>query len=410
MMTLKTSNTNNRIDSGETPADGADTAAHSREDAALKQQLLRAFSPINVLTVDHLNTLLRDAPVEVIYRGQTLCRRGDCDDKHIFLLSGSVQLERGDGDALLIGDGDAVARFPLAHHQPRLETVTAVEDCQVIRFDSVRLDSMLAWDQAANYIVLDITGQRDLDEDADWMLTLLRSNLFYKVPPMNIRQILRKFKPVFVHAGEMVIRQGEIGDCCYFIKEGSVAVMRAGHEKARSEILAELGVGRCFGEDALVHEAPRNASVVMRDNGVLMRLEKQDFFLLLKPPAVNNRSLAEVERELLGGAVLLDVRSQDEFDRAHADAALNMPLNILKLKSRLLEPKTRYIAYCNSGRRSSAAAFLLGEEGFDVSVLRGGFEALPLPQRLRFLATGDAEHLAREQQLIKDQLAAGNRR
>ncbi len=214
---------------------------------------------------------------------------------------------------------------------------------------------------------------------------------------------------MFVHAGEVVIRQGEIGDCCYFIKEGSVAVLRAGHERGRSEVIAELGIGRCFGEDALVNEAPRNASVVMRNNGVLMRLEKQDFFLLLKSPIVKTLGLGEIDRELVGGAVLLDVRSQEEFERVHAEGALNMPLNILKLKSRLLDPQTRYIAYCNSGRRSSAAAYLLGEEGFEVTVLRGGYETLPLPQRLRFLSAGDVAYLAREQTLTKGQLAAARR-
>lgn len=369
----------------------------------LKQQLLQAFVPVNALTVDHLNTLLRYAHVEVVCRGQILCRRGDCDNTHIYLLSGSVQLDSGSGEAVVIADGDPAARFPLAHHQPRLESLTAVEDCHVIRFDSTALDSMLAWDQAANYIVLDIAGQRDLDEDADWMLTLLRSNLFYKVPPINIRQILSKFKPVFVHSGETVIRQGELGDCCYFIKEGSVSVQHSNDARGPSEVIAELGVGRCFGEDALLHEAPRNASVVMRDNGVLMRLEKQDFFLLLKPPAVKSFGLAEVDRELIGGAVLLDVRSQQEFEHAHAEGALNMPLSILKLKSRLLTPQTRYITYCNSGRRSSAAAYLLGEDGFDVTVLRGGTDALPASQRLRFLVAGDPEYLAREQQLLKAQ-------
>jgi len=370
-------------------------------DTALKQRLLQTYVPVNALTIDHLNTLLRDARAEVVCRGQAVCVRGDCDNRHIYLLSGSVALDSGNGCPRVITDGDAEAYFPLAHHQPRLEGVTAVEDCLIIRFDSDVLDSMLAWDQAANYITLDISGQRDLDEDADWMLTLLRSNLFYKVPPMNIRQILRKFKPVFAHAGEVIIRQGEIGDCCFFIKEGGVSVLRADDEKGRSEVVAELGVGRCFGEDALVHEAPRNASIVMRENGVLMRLEKQDFFLLLKPPVVRSVGLGEIDRELAAGAVLLDVRSLDEFECAHAKAALNMPLNILKLKSRLLDPKVRYIAYCNSGRRSSAAAYLLGEDGFDVMVLRGGFEGLPLPQRIRFLSDGAADYLAREQQRIR---------
>lgn len=372
----------------------------------LKKQLLQAFVPVNALTEDHLNTLLRDTRAEVACRGQTICERGDYDAADIFLLSGSVAIADGHSEPLIVAAHDHGARFPLAAHQPRLETVTAVEDCELIRFDRDRLDSMLAWDQAAHYIMLDITGRRDMDEDADWMLTLLRSNLFYKVPPMNIRQILGRFKPQFAHAGEVVVRQGELGDCCYFIKEGSVAVYRAEDEKGKSELLADLGVGRCFGDDALVNDAPRNATVVMRENGVLMKLEKQDFFLLLKPPPVRCLSLAETDRELINGAVLIDVRSQDEYERAHAAQALNMPLNILKLKSRLLDRERTYITYCNSGRRSGAAAYLLGEEGYRATALRGGFEALSMAQRLRFLAAGETTYLNRERQLATARPAA----
>jgi CRP-like cAMP-binding protein len=370
-------------------------------DHDLKRRMLHSFVPVNALTEDHLDTLLRDTQIEVVCRGQALCQRGDRDSSHIFLLSGSVGLADGGVAALRIDADDARARFPLAHHQPRLETVTALSDCQIIRFDSDRLDAMLAWDQAADYITLDISAQRDMDEDADWMLTLLRSNLFYKVPPMNIRQILSRFQPVFTHAGDAVIRQGELGDCCYFIKEGSVAVYRSDDARSKSSQVAELGIGRCFGEDALVNEAPRNATVLMRENGVLMRLDKQDFYLLLKTPPVRSLGFAELERELAAGAVLIDVRGSDEFEREHAVPALNMPLNILQLKARQLDRNTRYIAYCNSGRRSSAAAFLLTEDGYDVTVLRNGVDALSATQRLHLLCAGDTSHLAREQQLAE---------
>ena len=372
----------------------------------LKKRLLQSFVPLTALTEDHLTTLLRETQPEVVCRGQVICGRGDYDNAEVFLLSGSVAVDDGASEPLLIAAHDHCARFALAAHQPRLETVTAVEDCEVIRFDRDSLDSMLAWDQAAHYIMLDIAGRRDLDEDADWMLTLLRSNLFYKVPPMNIRQILSRFKPQFAHAGEVVIRQGELGECCYFIKEGLVAIHQAEDEKGKSELLAELGVGRCFGEDALVHDVPRNATVVMRENGVLMKLEKQDFFLLLKPPPVHCLSLTETDRELINGAVLVDVRCQDEYERAHATQALNMPLNILKLKSRLLDRERTYITYCNSGRRSCAAAYLLGEEGYRVTALRGGFDGLSMAQRLRFLAAGDTAHLHRERQLASVKSAA----
>ena len=74
------------------------------------------------------------------------------------MLSGSVAIDSGTGAVLQVEANEPLARFPLAHHQPRLESITAADDCQIIRFNSDRLDSMLAWDQAANYIILDITG------------------------------------------------------------------------------------------------------------------------------------------------------------------------------------------------------------------------------------------------------------
>ncbi|MDB6063095.1 MAG: protein kinase [Verrucomicrobiaceae bacterium] len=371
-------------------------------DQKLKKHLLQTFVPVNALTEDHLNTLLRDTQVEVICRGQVIAQRGDCDNTHIYLLSGSVSIDTGTGDPQHIDANNPFVGHPLAHHQPRLETVTATDDCQILRFDSNKLDAMLAWDQAANYIILDITGQRDLDEDADWMLTLLRSNLFYKVPPMNIRQILTRFRSTFAHSGDVIVRQGEVGDSCYFVKEGSVSVFRAADEKGKSELVADLGVGRCFGEDALVNDAPRNATVMMRENGVLMKLDKQDFYLLLKSPPVRGLSLTEVDRDLIAGAQLIDVRTEGEFELAHAPHALNMPLTILKLKSRLLDRDTHYITYCNSGRRSSAAAFLLVEEGYNVTVLRNGFDSLSLAQRLRFIGEGNDDYLTRERQLATD--------
>ena len=367
------------------------TGRQLQEERRWKRRLLKTCVPVNALTEDHLHTLLRDSRVEVAYRGQRLLERGDCDGYDVYLLSGSVELDEPAGPRR-IGADDPEACFPLAAQQPRPVAVIALEDCHIIRFDSERLDAMLAWDQAATYIELDIAGSRDLDEDADWMLTLLRSNLFYKVPPMNIRQILNRFHPEFRAAGDVVIRQGELGESCYFIKEGSVGVYRAEGERGRSELVAELGVGRCFGEDALVNDTPRNATITMRSNGVLMRLDKQDFFLLLKQPPVQQVGYGQLQRCLAGGAQLLDVRTLEEYEQARAAAALHMPLSIIKLKSRLLDPERFYITYCNSGRRSSAAAHFLSEDGYQVATLRGGLADLPAKERLRLLDGGCAAY------------------
>ena len=338
----------------------------------IEPRLLQTLVPVNALTADHLNTLLRDQFVEVVCLGQSLFSAGEYDNHHVYLLSGEVTLCDQQGVNTRVNANDPLCRFPLAHYQPRRCIAVAETDCSVIRFNSDSLDAMLAWEQASNYIMLDIAAQRDLDEDADWILTLLKSNLFYKVPPMNIRQILNKFQPHCVSAGETILRQGELGDCCYFIKEGVAGVYQAANDNTSSELVAELGVGRCFGEDALVNEAARNATIEMHSNGVLMKLDKQDFFLLLKQPPIDSLNLVQATQRVSAGSVWIDVRTQDEYEQGHCEGAMNMSLDLLKLKSRMLDPQQHYIVYCNSARRSEAAVFLLGEDGFNVSVLLGG--------------------------------------
>jgi len=155
--------------------------------------------------------------------------------------------------------------------------------------------------------------------------------------------------------------------------------------------LADIGVGRCFGEDALLQETVRNASVSMTSDGVLMQLKKRDFLTLLKQPAVAEVTWSRVQAQLLDGSdqdlmikqagpssIAVDVRSEDEYALGHIAGAVNIPLNLLRLKSRVLSESkdVRYLLYCNTGRRSKVAAHLLSQQGFNVEVLVGGFEAL----------------------------------
>lgn len=353
-------------------------------DKSVERHLLQTMVPVRALTLDHLNTLLRDHHLETVCGGTQIFNRGEYDNRHIYLISGSIQLTDRNGQSEVLSAGDEASRYAIAHYQPRAHSATALTDSTIIRFNSDRLDGMLAWDQAAHYIMLDIAGQRDLDEDADWMMTLLKSNLFYKVPPMNIRKILDKFEPVYLEAGDTVIRQGEVGDCCYIIKEGVVGVYQSEDDRSPSVQVNELGAGLCFGEDALVNDTARNATIVMHSNGVLMRLSKQDFYLLLKQPEVQSVDFKQACAEFPSAATWLDVRTQDEYERGHFDGALNMPLNLLKLKSRMLDSEKAYLVYCNTGRRSEAAAHLLGVDGYNAVVLKGGISLCEAEQQSFF--------------------------
>jgi rhodanese-related sulfurtransferase len=114
----------------------------------------------------------------------------------------------------------------------------------------------------------------------------------------------------------------------------------------------------------------------MLTDGVLMRLDRKDFDELLKDPLVQWVSPVEVAAMVQAGAGLIDVRLEDEFRRGAIRGSVNMPLYLLRLKAASLDPKRKYIVYCETGSRSCAAAFLLSQRGLDVYVLRGGLDAV----------------------------------
>jgi rhodanese-related sulfurtransferase len=136
--------------------------------------------------------------------------------------------------------------------------------------------------------------------------------------------------------------------------------------------LAELGKGDCFGEEALVSDASRNATVTMLTDGTLMRLSKKDFVELLKKPLVHHIDYELATNVVKDGGVWLDVRLPDEHSKYAFEGSQNVPLATIRDKASALSSSDKYVIYCDTGRRSAAAAFLLSQRGLDVCILDGG--------------------------------------
>lgn len=77
-------------------------------------------------------------------------------------------------------------------------------------------------------------------------------------------------------AGDVIIRQDEVGQTFYVIRSGTVDVRRraAGEEHH----VTTLGPGACFGEHALIEDELRNASVVAAEDVEVYVLAKRDFW------------------------------------------------------------------------------------------------------------------------------------
>ena len=82
--------------------------------------------------------------------------------------------------------------------------------------------------------------------------------------------------------------------------------------------------------------------------------------------------MAEAKAKVADGAEWLDVRFESEYTYHHIEGAINAPLHELRSYISQLDNTAEYIVYCQTGRRSSAAAFILVQFGFKALVLEGG--------------------------------------
>lgn len=86
------------------------------------------------------------------------------------------------------------------------------------------------------------------------------------------------------------------------------------------------------------------------------------------------------------GAVLLDVRTREEFKAGHAPKARNIPLDQLPARLRDLPAGRQIMTICQSGGRSARATALLRGQDRDAVDVRGGMIAwqragLPVERR-----------------------------
>ncbi|RJG13766.1 cAMP-binding protein [Pseudomonas cavernicola] len=358
--------------------------------APLNPEQLRSLTPLNVLSEQQWRELRGQLVPQPLLAGQLLFRQGDQAQLTHYLLAGELLLRSVEGQEEHLLAGSEASCHPLSPSLPRLHEVRALTDASLLTLDSATLTRLLIWRLAYQDLLLEL-GQAG--EDVEWLERLLENPLFAKVPPPNVRAMLERMQRIELPAGSTVLREGEAGDCCFFLNSGRAEVIRgAGSEH---QVLAELEVGACFGEEALLADRPRNATVTMLDAGVVLRLDRQDFFALLKAPVVDEVSFGEAARLQSGGAQWLDVRLQEEYERAHALESLNMPLQLLRLKARLLDKARTYLCYCDSGKRSASAVFLLSQLGFTVYVLRDGLDALPAVLRDGLLCESGSGYLAR---------------
>lgn len=335
---------------------------------------LNNYQPLDSLTPENLKEIADKLVVSELKDGDFVFQEGDKDDQHIFLHTGSIDLIKGDKILKTIEAGSSDAKTAIAHIIPRNFSCKASSDAVIFKVDADLLDLMLAWDQTGSFQVEELSG----GDDDDWMSRILQTESFRRIPPANITAIFASLEDIEVNIGDKIISQGDPGDYFYIIKTGRCMVTQRIPGQENDVKLADFSAGSTFGEEALISDAERNASIVMLTKGSLSRLSKENFLELLKEPMTDKIDYTAANLKIKNGdAEWLDVRLPAEYESAHVRGATHMPLIFLRMKIDELDQMKNYILYCDTERRSSSASYILSEKGFKTSVLSNGIKDVP---------------------------------
>lgn len=331
---------------------------------------LGATTMFSHLPSQQLVALLERSPRRQVPVGEWVVDSVNGLKDHLVLLSGELEARRTwtetDGSensavwrVCVNADGPG---FSLLSAASRHISVRAIADSEYLSIDSEELDDLLGWS--------DLSGN----------MTMARNlKLFHRIPLENVQRAFECMAERQVASGETIVTQGEPGDSYYIILAGEAEVWVTDPLSDETARVAVLSDADAFGEEALLLEGNRTATVKMISPGRLLVLRKNDFDELLKSEMVEEVKAEQANDMLKGGAAgLLDCRYEMEYEESRIPGAKLVPLDKLRREGVFsIDPQPTYIVYCRSGRRSKAAAFLLRERGIRALSLTGGIKEWP---------------------------------
>lgn len=340
---------------------------------------LRSTRLLCTLTISQLTMLLEESGIKTAVQGEIIISQSDPMQGHLILIEGELEAQRiwstsGEHDKsytwlLNPVDAEGGVAFLGAANRIRARVIT---DIKYVILDADRIDELIGWDQ---HYADDIVTNPELKHR---MNLIKHVSVFYKVPLENIKEAFMRLRPQIVDAGDTIIKQGDVGDCYYIIESGRCDVIQTDPFTEETSCVSKLGPGDAFGEEALVQEGYRNATVTMTAPGTLLVLDKADFDSLLRTEIINeimpDEAMALIDNNK---AQWIDCRYDMEFEESRIPDAKLISLGSLRNDVHQLDPELTYIVYCRSGRRSKAAAYLLKERNIEAMSLHGGIKSWP---------------------------------
>ncbi len=337
-------------------------------------EALKKYRYFSGLSDGALEALSKKLKIIDLPAGTHIIKQGTPPDSFYFVKQGEVEVlketrSRQVAKISVISSGEGFGEVALLTCSHRCSTVVTRTDVKLYRLSKADFENIIMTDSAFTSILIKKVQSYS---EYNKMKTL---QPFALLEPEKMLALTDKLTEKKYAAGENIIIQGDQGELYYIIKSGRVAVLVKKKIEREVRQVAVLGYGESFGEEALIRDQRRNATVQAMEETTVLALNKTDFDHILKESFLDfifPEDIDDIPEDKKDQYVLLDARIPPEYEEEHIAGAVNIPLEILRQKYPELDPSKEYYTYCTNDSRGMAAAFLLRSHGFKARNLRGG--------------------------------------
>jgi CRP-like cAMP-binding protein len=345
----------------------------------LTLEQLHYFHALTLISEKHLDRLLDGANIVRVDKGQFLFRKNPQPDISYFLISGEVEVRQSFENRNIVEAGGNQARFALDELARGGASVRAQSDAVVLTIKRDAIDQLMASSDEGSFDVVLVSESDERLEEArfddeyseDWMARLLESPLMSHLSATNIQRCFIELERVAMSAGQEVVQAGTRGDYFYILMQGEARVYTEESGPYKGQTF-DLVPGDYFGEEALVADTIRNATVRMVSDGAVGRLSREQFDAIFKSSLVQTIDLEKACKFLASAGIaydIIDVRFPLEYRHSHIEDSINVPVVVLRKRLRELDRNKSYLVTPEGGRRSELAVYLLRQAGLNAYLL-----------------------------------------
>ena len=229
----------------------ADAASFKNRAALESAPVLRQLSPAG------REAVIKRSALVSYDKGEAICRQGDAKRELYVLLSGraAVQVRKSGGrrkTVMVFEPGSVFGEVGFFLGQTRTADVIALEPCVALE---IRRQGELG--------ELDPERSGELRDRIRFLQALASSSFLRDLPGEAHDALAALGHPRSFPAGTRIVREGEAGDECYFVVQGTATAIQG------RDPVSKLGPGDAFGEIALLRLQPFRTATVVTDVDML---------------------------------------------------------------------------------------------------------------------------------------------